>query len=303
MLIENTSRRTEQQCFRRRCAASSRFLRRPAPLGEGRANGKGTSSPIEGWICSSRAVVDTALAGQNAAVAAESLGLGVCYVGGIRDEVAKVAEALRLPPRTFALFALTVGFPAKTSQVRHRLPMDVVVHYEVYSDEKLEDGLQRYDEMTAASGIYAERRGQSDDAKEPQLYGWCRAHGSPSGTSAPEAGSDASRPRTVRSGVLTKEPGFADSADTGLRLLGVGGLLRRIWGKERLFCEGGGAVTERARAIFVDLQGTLGGEGLGDVRNFDFYPFAPQAIKLINESPFLAAVTPRGMRSWSRNRR
>lgn len=120
-----------------------------------------------------QAVVDTALAGQNAAVAAESLGLGVCYVGGIRDEVAKVAEALRLPPRTFALFALTVGYPAKPSRVRHRLPLDVVVHYEVYSDEKLDDGLQRYDETTAASGIYAGRRGQTDKANEQKLYGWC----------------------------------------------------------------------------------------------------------------------------------
>lgn len=120
-----------------------------------------------------QAVVDAALAAQNAAIAAESLGLGICYIGGIRNEVAKVAEVLQLPPRTFALVGMTVGYPARPSRVRHRLPMDVVLHHETYSDEGLEDGLRRYDELTAASGIYAGRRAASDDAKEPKLYGWC----------------------------------------------------------------------------------------------------------------------------------
>lgn len=45
-----------------------------------------------------------------------------------------------------------------------------------------------------------------------------------------------------------------------------------------------------ARAIFLDPQGTLGGDGVGDVRDFEFYPFTPAAVRLINESPFLAIV-------------
>lgn len=87
-----------------------------------------------------QAVVDTALAGQNAVVAAQSLGLGICYIGGIRNEVAKVAELLQLPPRTFALFGMTLGYPANPSQVRHRLPMEVVLHHETYSTVQ---GVQR----------------------------------------------------------------------------------------------------------------------------------------------------------------
>lgn len=119
-----------------------------------------------------QAVVDTALAGQNAALAAESLGLGICYLGGIRNQTAKVAELLRLPKRTFALFGMAVGYPAKLSQVRHRLPLDVVLHYETYSDANLEEGLRRYDTVTAQSGIYAGRRIRLDDTKDPQQYGW-----------------------------------------------------------------------------------------------------------------------------------
>src|SRR5690606_18447845 len=90
-----------------------------------------------------QAVVDAALAAQNVAIAAESLGLGICYLRGIRNETAKMAELLRLPPRTFALVGMSVGYPAEPSRVRHRLPMDVILHHEEYSDENLEDGLSR----------------------------------------------------------------------------------------------------------------------------------------------------------------
>lgn len=117
-------------------------------------------------------VVDTALAAQNLALAAESLGLGICYIGGLRNEVTKVAELLRLPPKTFGLFGMTVGYPADASRVRHRLPLDVVLHREEYSDANLEDGLARYDEVTAASGIYANRRVAVDGTAEPDMYGW-----------------------------------------------------------------------------------------------------------------------------------
>lgn len=119
------------------------------------------------------AVVDAALASQNAALAAESLGLGICYLGGIRNETAKVAELLQLPPRTFALFGMAVGYPASPSRVRHRLPMEVVLHHDRYSEENLEAGLQRYDAVTAQSGIYAGRQVSVEEARKPKIYGWC----------------------------------------------------------------------------------------------------------------------------------
>lgn len=118
------------------------------------------------------AVVDAALAAQNLALAAESLGLGICYIGGLRNQVAKVAELLRLPPKTFGLFGMTVGYPAKESNVRHRLPMEAVLHREEYSEANLEKALARYDEVTAASGIYAKRQVSLDGAEEPKVYGW-----------------------------------------------------------------------------------------------------------------------------------
>ena len=47
------------------------------------------------------ATVDTALMAQNVAVAAESEGLGICYIGGIRNNPDAVSELLRLPAHVY----------------------------------------------------------------------------------------------------------------------------------------------------------------------------------------------------------
>jgi D-glycero-D-manno-heptose 1,7-bisphosphate phosphatase len=44
------------------------------------------------------------------------------------------------------------------------------------------------------------------------------------------------------------------------------------------------------RAVFFDLQGTLGGDPLGNALEFKLYPFAPEAIRLINEAGMAAVV-------------
>ncbi|BCS17384.1 uncharacterized protein APUU_10212S [Aspergillus puulaauensis] len=46
-------------------------------------------------------VVDAAIAGQNVAIAAEAMGLGICYVGAIRNNAAELCELLNLPPLTW----------------------------------------------------------------------------------------------------------------------------------------------------------------------------------------------------------
>ena len=46
----------------------------------------------------------------------------------------------------------------------------------------------------------------------------------------------------------------------------------------------------KRRALFLDLQGTLGGTGLDDIRGFSFYPCAASAVRLLNEHQFLTVV-------------
>ena len=91
--------------------------------------------------------VDTALAAQNAVVALESIGLGSCYIGGIRNKPAEVAAELGLPPQTFALFGMTVGYPdaAAPASVKPRLPQQTVLFRERYGSEASVSAIAAYD--------------------------------------------------------------------------------------------------------------------------------------------------------------
>lgn len=82
------------------------------------------------------AVVDAALAAQNAVIAAESLGLGTVYIGAMRNHPEEVAQVLGLPPHVFPVFGLCVGYPSPETNttVKPRLPQSVVLHRETYHD-------------------------------------------------------------------------------------------------------------------------------------------------------------------------
>ncbi len=92
------------------------------------------------------AVTDAALAMENALVAAESLGLGVVPVGGVRNEPEEVARLLELPEGVFALVGLAIGYPRENPEVKYRLKQEVVVHHERYSTTNLDLALDDYEE-------------------------------------------------------------------------------------------------------------------------------------------------------------
>lgn len=70
------------------------------------------------------ATVDTTIAAQNMALMAESMGLGICYIGGIRNNLARVVELLNLPALTVPLFGMTIGIPTVKNGVKPRLPLN-----------------------------------------------------------------------------------------------------------------------------------------------------------------------------------
>uniref|UniRef100_UPI003100B4C3 nitroreductase family protein n=1 Tax=Neorhizobium sp. EC2-8 TaxID=3129230 RepID=UPI003100B4C3 len=94
------------------------------------------------------ATIDASLAAQNALVALESLGLGTCYIGGMRNHPAEIGELLGLPPEAFAVFGMTVGYPDPSveTDVKPRLPQSLVLHREQYQAEPPEAGLAAYDD-------------------------------------------------------------------------------------------------------------------------------------------------------------
>ncbi len=101
--------------------------------------------------------IDAALAAQNAVAAIDSLGLGSCYVGGIRNRPEDVSRELKLPPETVAVFGLTVGYPdpAAKTDVKPRLPQSSILFHETYSEAGGDD-LNAYDEVLK---VFQEKQG------------------------------------------------------------------------------------------------------------------------------------------------
>lgn len=118
------------------------------------------------------AALDAVIAAQNAALAAESLGLGICYIGSIRNNPREVIELLGLPRLVFPVVGMTVGYPEKPPHLRPRLALEAILHRERYNTDP-DRALQEYDRVMAATGIYSQRQvpvpgklGEMED------YGW-----------------------------------------------------------------------------------------------------------------------------------
>jgi nitroreductase len=82
-------------------------------------------------------VIDAALAGMSASLAAESLGLGGCMIGGMRNSPEEVAQVLGLPPGIFVIFGMTLGFPAEQPPSKPRYPSAGVTHWERFEQKPL----------------------------------------------------------------------------------------------------------------------------------------------------------------------
>ncbi len=95
------------------------------------------------------ATVDTALLAQNLMVAAESMGLGGVFIGGIRNDPEKVCDLLEIPDNAYPVFGMCLGYPDHPPEVKPRLPLGLVLREETFSgpdsNEKSADDLAAYD--------------------------------------------------------------------------------------------------------------------------------------------------------------
>ncbi|NVK39959.1 MAG: oxygen-insensitive NADPH nitroreductase [Oceanospirillaceae bacterium] len=92
------------------------------------------------------ATADCALFAQNVAIAAESLGLGIVYIGGLRNRIDRVAELLKLPDLVYPVFGLCLGYPDQDPEVKPRLPLDVVLKKDGYDDSGDLERIRAYDD-------------------------------------------------------------------------------------------------------------------------------------------------------------
>lgn len=107
------------------------------------------------------ATIDVALASQNAAVAAESLGLGIVYIGGVRNNPREIRDLLGLPELVYPVFGMCVGYPDQEPDIRPRLATSAVYHEHTYDAAKTRREIEAYDEITEQ--YYRERTGGKVD--------------------------------------------------------------------------------------------------------------------------------------------
>ena len=81
------------------------------------------------------AVTDTVIAAQNAVTAAESLGIGSCYIGDIMENCEEQRKLLQLPDYVFPAAMLVFGWPTKQQKERQkpeRCDLKHIVHENTY---------------------------------------------------------------------------------------------------------------------------------------------------------------------------
>lgn len=120
-----------------------------ASAGAGTGTGTDSLDYLDSFLTVS---VDAAMAAQNAVVAAESMGLGTCYLGSMRNLEAALCDLLGLPPHSYVVVGLALGHPApeRLGGVHPRPAQAAVVRRNLDPAPALESWLPAYEEAYGA---------------------------------------------------------------------------------------------------------------------------------------------------------
>ena len=94
---------------------------------------------------------DAIILSQTTALALESLGMGVCYMGTTLHSMGEIADHLECPDHCLPVTSLVVGWPAETPSARDRLPAAAWIHTERYRKPDADD-IDRLFEAREVSG-------------------------------------------------------------------------------------------------------------------------------------------------------
>jgi nitroreductase len=106
-------------------------------------------------------IQDASLMAQNMVIAAESLGMGSCFLGDTPYRAGRIQKQYQLPKRVFPLVELVMGYPAEEFPPRPRYPMAFVLfedRYPEFTDRMVEDAMRVMDEGYLAQGYYRKQR-------------------------------------------------------------------------------------------------------------------------------------------------
>jgi nitroreductase len=105
------------------------------------------------------AAIDALLVAQTVCIAAESKGLGICYIGTTTYNANKIIEALKLPKGVVPVTTVTIGWPAEKPDQPDRLPLEAILHNETYceySDENIKAFYKAKEERSDSQQFIAE---------------------------------------------------------------------------------------------------------------------------------------------------
>lgn len=105
--------------------------------------------------------IDAALAAQNASLAAESIGLGIVYLGMMRNAAKKLAEIINLPAHSYVVFGMAVGHPDfnRPNHIRPRPVQAMVLHHNQYNQNIYQKHIESYE---SAMHEFRQKQNMSD---------------------------------------------------------------------------------------------------------------------------------------------
>lgn len=80
------------------------------------------------------ASIDALLCAQNICIAAENVGLGICYLGTTTYNAKEIIEVLKLPKLTFPVTTIAIGYPDESPEFTDRISLKGIIHYGKYKD-------------------------------------------------------------------------------------------------------------------------------------------------------------------------
>ena len=102
-------------------------------------------------------IQDAAYVAENMVIAAESVGMGSCFLGFAPYQAAKIIQEYRLPARVFPVVQLAMGYPAEDPPTRPRYPLEFTLFEDTYpefSDEQIQHAMAVMDEGYLAQEYY-----------------------------------------------------------------------------------------------------------------------------------------------------
>ena len=121
-------------------------------------------------------IQDAVLMAENMVIAAESLGMGSCFLGNTPYRAERIQKQYKLPKRVFPLVELVMGYPAEQFPPRPRYPLEFMLFEDGYpelTDGMIEEAMRVMDEGYLAQDYYRKQKAKIKlemDRKETFTY-------------------------------------------------------------------------------------------------------------------------------------